>query len=445
MLGPLTRAEKIRILNTLGVDIPADTKLLDNILEKRLCDALDAVQYKDRLPASMDLKALRPWPTVEPGEGGTTSTRPRPLAKAVQRRILDDARQAGPSLPAAESEEAMAFGNPFEDLRRTMRAIARVLDKGGRWCLLRGDEDKSGIMLRFVAILEVNKNLPVFVVLYRAADQGTQRSTENWVLEQLKTDLPSSNPALFNMSASSLEQKMILKILKQNAPLVPTDYEATRQPLEQQFKVSVLIPVGPLEYEALSKLNNNMGCSVCGRSGGYRCKDCQSVSYCSPECQRTDWSDHKAACRSLKDATWRTVCLSAASPGMENTTLTLLNRHTSMSLPGARGSSPMTKQFVLSDRLVHADAYGGGLFLAKMQLQTAAPRGRGHILIYDRRMTFVAFLREDKDREAFREFVEELKGPRGYMGVRMHRWVKRTGDWELSVCLDREPATDVKW
>ncbi|KAM5546029.1 hypothetical protein V8D89_000155 [Ganoderma adspersum] len=446
MLGPLIRAEKIRILNTLGVDIPADTKLLDSILEKRLCSVLDAAQYKDRLPASMDIKSLRAWPMVEPGEGGTMGTRPRPLAKAVQRRTLDDARQAGPSLPAAESEEAMAFGNPFEDFRKAMRAIARVLDKGGRWCLLRDDsEDRSGIMFRFVAVLEATTNLPLFVVLYRAVDQETQRSTENWVLEQLKTDLPNTTPTLSNMSSSSLEQKMILKVLKQNASLVPTDYEVARLPFEEHFKVSVLIPVGPLEYEALSKLNNNMGCSVCGKSGGYRCKGCQSVSYCSAECQRSDWADHKVACRSLKDATWRTAHLNAASPGMENKTLKLVNRHTSMSLPGAQGSAPMTKQFVLSDRLVHPDAYGDEMFLAKMQLQTAAPQGRGHITIYDRRMTFVAFLREDKDREAFREFVEEMQGPRGYMGVRMHRWVKRTGDWEVSVCLDREPATDVKW
>ena len=123
--------------------------------------------------------------------------------------------------------------------------------------------------------------MPVFVVLYRAADQGTQRSTENWVLDQLKTELPNSTPSLFNISASPLEQKMILKVLKQNASFVPTDYEVTRQPLEEQFKVSVLMPVGPLEYEALSKLNNNMGCSVCGETRGYRCKECQSVSYCS--------------------------------------------------------------------------------------------------------------------------------------------------------------------
>lgn len=50
MLSPLTRDETILILNALGVDIMADTKLLDDIPEKRLPDALSAARYKDRLP-----------------------------------------------------------------------------------------------------------------------------------------------------------------------------------------------------------------------------------------------------------------------------------------------------------------------------------------------------------------------------------------------------------
>ena len=53
------------------------------------------------------------------------------------------------------------------------------------------------------------------------------------------------------------------------------------------------------------------------------------------------------------------------------------------------------------------------MFLAKMQLQTAAPRGKGHIMMYDRRMTFVAFLKEDKVCDAYRKFVQETQEPRG--------------------------------
>ena len=34
-------------------------------------------------------------------------------------------------------------------------------------------------------------------------------------------------------------------------------------------------------------------------------------------------------------------------------------------------------------------------------------------MMYDRRMMFVAFLREDKVRDAYREFVQETQEPRG--------------------------------
>ena len=30
-------------------------------------------------------------------------------------------------------------------------------------------------------------------------------------------------------------------------------------------------------------------------------------------------------------------------------------------------------------------------------------------------------------------------------GMKIYRWAKRTGDWELRVCLDRQPQTDTKW
>lgn len=91
------------------------------------------------------------------------------------------------------------------------------------------------------------------------------------------------------------------------------------------------------------------------------------------------------------------------------------------------------------------DVYGGRPFLAKIQISSpgVAP---GHIMVYDRRRTFLGFLREDIYPRAFAECAVEMRGPRGsLMGRKMYRWVRRTGDWELSVCLDRAPAVDVKW
>lgn len=43
-------------------------------------------------------------------------------------------------------------------------------------------------------------------------------------------------------------------------------------------------------------------CAVCGMRGKHqRCAACQVVTYCSRECQRARWKEHKSACKVLKD------------------------------------------------------------------------------------------------------------------------------------------------
>jgi len=37
-------------------------------------------------------------------------------------------------------------------------------------------------------------------------------------------------------------------------------------------------------------------CLVCGVGGGRRCGGCGAVSYCAPNCQRSDWTRHKPLC-----------------------------------------------------------------------------------------------------------------------------------------------------
>nr|VWO97504.1 N/A [Ganoderma boninense] len=491
MLSPFTRDETILVLNSLGIDIPTDTKLLDDILEKRLSDALAAAQYKDRLPEGMDLKLLELWHMMEHGESAS-AVNGRSLVEAVARHNLDEAQRLRADLQAGRNVQNALFVNPFVDLRQTMTDVARFLDLGVRWCVLQDEPgQESAILLRvrrligptghwftcdsahdppllsqFLAVLEVNEKLPVFVVLYRTIDQATGASGADWAILQSRSNPPHLGNGFHSMKATLLEQKMLLKILKANKSLVPPDYTVTRGRLEERFEVSILLPVGPLEYNALSKLNSNMGCAVCGKRASSRCSSCQSVSYCgagrSPQpsifassllsvarlpaqttlsaCQRADWAEHKPACHSLQDATWRTVRLRAGYPGMENCWFGLLNRHTSL-------ADPVRNWFFLDDARPCVDVYGGRPFLVKMQLSPPGPvAAPGQIMLYDRRQTLLGFLREDVDPRAYVECAAEIQGPRGgLMGLKMYRWVRRTGDWELSVCLDRAPVVDAKW
>ena len=39
---------------------------------------------------------------------------------------------------------------------------------------------------------------------------------------------------------------------------------------------------------------------VCGTEGAKLCAPCSSVAYCSKECQKEDWPNHKAACKALR-------------------------------------------------------------------------------------------------------------------------------------------------
>lgn len=89
---------------------------------------------------------------------------------------------------------------------------------------------------------------------------------------------------------------------------------------------------------------------------------------------------------------------------------------------------------------------GERLFLVKFQVGMGGGAEPGQMMLYDRKRTFQFFFHRQDDRALFGEFYKEMCGPRGgHGGLKMYRWAKRTGDWELSVCLDRAPTTDTKW
>lgn len=46
-----------------------------------------------------------------------------------------------------------------------------------------------------------------------------------------------------------------------------------------------------------------MQCAVCGNPGTKKCSQCKAVFYCSTECQRKHWPEHKKTC-----ATYTRAC-----------------------------------------------------------------------------------------------------------------------------------------
>lgn len=135
-------------------------------------------------------------------------------------------------------------------------------------------------MLQMLSVLEINEETPAIVVLYRLLDRSIALEGAEWVQTQSRSNAPALGRGSILITATPLEQKLLLRLLKLNASLLPADYPVKRQPGEESYKLSVLLPVGPLEFDTVAKLNDRQGCSVCGNKTTSRCSQCQSVSYC---------------------------------------------------------------------------------------------------------------------------------------------------------------------
>ncbi len=153
------------------------------------------------------------------------------------------------------------------------------------------------------------------------------------------------------------------------------------------------------------------------------------------ECQRVDWTQHRQACRSLKGGTWAALPFVTTMPQYEGGVAVIVNRFNSARPEEPRGPN---------DTSVPSNIHGDKVFLIKIQI--GGMGGEGNLLIYDRQRSMQVYFIQSMDREVFKKFREEIEGPRGgYNGLKMFRWAKRFGDFQLSVCLDRAPQEEVKW
>ncbi|KAI0752537.1 hypothetical protein C8Q80DRAFT_1267075 [Daedaleopsis nitida] len=440
-MEPLTRTETLQVLNSMGIEIPVDAKISPENLDKRLRSALDAAQYKDRLPPTLDINALPEWPMCHSGEGGKGTVVGRPLLEAVKRGNWHEAwRNYEAKKAGLGTAQPALYTDPFMDLRQTVMGIGNFLDNGAKWCYLEDKDEQCALNIRMVSVHEINAETPAIVVMYRAYGRSTALQGVDWLFDQADRNPAQLGDTLLKVHATPLEQKLLLRVLKQNAGLIPPDVRVHKQPGEREFDVSVLLPVGPLEFDALSKLNSKTCCAVCGRPAEHRCSQCQSVSYCRPKCQKTDWPEHKAFCRSLQGGRWVTLRTRSGPEGMEDMYIALLNHRSSTS----RSLLDMAPTKI-DPSAPPPDIWGTRLFLVKIQVALTTVR-RSEFLLYDRKRSFKVFAYQADQRGAFGELDEEMVGPRGgYGGAKMYRWAKRTGDWEFSICVDREPQTDMRW
>lgn len=252
-------------------------------------------------------------------------------------------------------------------------------------------------------------------------------------------DSQSGSTPGFKITATVLEQKLWLKLLQSNGKSIVGSYSVKKRPSESKHKLSFFVPPSPLGFHDIGTLTNDTGCVICGSATKSTCAQCQSVSYCGKECQFAHWKTHKPTCKSLAGGTWLPVNFSL--PTDIAPYVLQLNKYTTQADLKDIAEKARTGQLTSGDV---PNIHGNRAFIAKIQASLPWSPGEPSIQIYDRRRSFTVFVRNSVDATAFAAIFEVCRRD-GYMGSKIYRWIKRTGDMTFSICLDRVPTEEFKW
>ncbi|KAG8992101.1 hypothetical protein FRB94_012009 [Tulasnella sp. JGI-2019a] len=428
---PTSRDEIFNLLKALGVEIHPQTTLSTDALEKRLRKALDCAQYiTDAVNISedgdgqIDLSGVKPWSKGK-------------VFDAVRRGSLTEA-MINSATPNAIPD---LYVNALMDLRQTAMSLAANFDKGHTLFWLQdANREESSIIIRIIKVFEKHKTVPVFMVFYV---HGTKENPKglDWMEYQSRHNTTAS---MAHVTCTLAEQSLLLRILEMNSKRIPASYRPKRGPCEQDFTLSFILPVGPLDSMDLGRLNINNGCAVCGKPGGKRCSSCAAIYYCSKECQKSDWPDHKLTCKTLKNAAWTSIRCCIIRPDLPSGT-SVASFNNKDFITGRPNSRPTILNAASEPP---PNNHGTKPFIVKVQVQYNGD-DTDPMMVYDCKRTFTFMYPksgEDRDEAAKYDAVARLvRSNTAWNGVKMFFWARRTGDWELSLALDKVPDQDVKW
>lgn len=134
-----------------------------------------------------------------------------------------------------------------------------------------------------LGVYKLDDKTPVLIVAYLAQtlknhDPGR---TEKWMVATATASNSNSLGWDSKFQATPLEQVLFITLLEQNVAYLDVSYKVKQTLSEDGFKTSFILPLGPLSYEDVGRLNTNFGCNVCGKKTKSRCSGCQNESYCS--------------------------------------------------------------------------------------------------------------------------------------------------------------------
>lgn len=222
---------------------------------------------------------------------------------------------------------------------------------------------------------------------------------------------------ILHIHARIPEQNILLALLELNEAKVDPEYRQSldlRYP-ESEFKLSFIVPTGPLDPDTLAKLQPLQKCHKCGKVGKGTCGKCKIGSYCSTECQKSHWPIHKQLCKTgaviknKEDAPGEYVEFACSTP--EDEGLLFIQNYRSP----AKFEAKPTK----GGRSKAPDVHGGRRFMVKVQgNDTSMP-----IMIYDQKRSFSSMIQPTSP--GFREIYEIISKNTRWHNLKAFIWVRR--------------------
>ncbi|KZV68071.1 hypothetical protein PENSPDRAFT_687545 [Peniophora sp. CONT] len=417
-----TRSVVLGLLGLMGVHMsePANAEMSVETLEKKLSTALTLCQaLSDSDLDWFDSGMLRAWKS-KASLSGAFKSRSLMAKGNVKRGSRGKASSQHPS-PVDE--------DTFNSLNQIIMHVVRIYDEGHRRCVMQDIDQKKTICLR---ILDVHKykEVPVVSLIYTTDEDHTTSQTANSTIALCNTGADD----LAQIENTVEERMLFFRLLELNSTRLPGELKAKLKYHEEGCNASFLVPATLLKLEQIAKLASTPRCDLCGRL----CSVCQTASYCGQETQRLHWEEHSTSCKGIQGSTWieTTFTKNPIIDGEEKTGRVYDGSSKREANPD-RSSAPPEN--------IHDDK----TFMVKILRPFALIGGEEgdedeiSLLVYDRGRTFKAYVSENRNPEFCTEALRYM--PMDSDILKIYRYAKRSGDWSLSVCMDREPDVIPQW
>ena len=296
------------------------------------------------------------------------------------------------------------LGDRSPDAREIVVGMADVLDigRGHVSMAVQQDDQAAGVLLRPMYPAATAPSAPgagskggtdfIILCIYRATEKtepNLQRTLQQFIGN-------THDPKILQYPTA--EVKRLVRVLDANAAKFESNMQSSpvwREWFKQWAKkiaADAQLPdtsygfvqsyVTTSDFAQIAAASRSQGaCGHCGKAKARnRCERCGLVFYCSRECQKSAWKEHKLVCKSAKDKLEGgdivTADVTIAPPGVEGMFFTTMNLNAPMSRSDSRADSPMIAGQTTTSR---AD---GEVSIVKVQV---AMDPHTPMLVYDRK------------------------------------------------------------